>query len=121
MEIKGPTLPGTLSTSVCITPISFSRSTAVPVDENYHLLDPEGYFVRKRILHYHVHHVNLHVHHNFGHLVKLHVHHPHQFYKVLVWYVRLEGSESSTVSQSVSKVGLELLGQLKIMSAINIS
>ena len=27
MEIKGPTLPDTLSTSMCITPISFSRST----------------------------------------------------------------------------------------------
>ena len=48
-------------------------------------------------------------------------HDPKQFCEVLVWYVRLEGSESSTVSQSVSKVGLELLGQLKIMSAINIS
>ena len=56
-----------------------------------------------------------------GHLVNPHVDHPQQFSKVLVWYVRLEGSESSTVSQSVSKVGLELLGQLKIMSAINIS
>ena len=40
-----------------------------------HLLDPEGYFVRKGNLHCHVGHlVNLHVHHHDGHLVNLHVH-----------------------------------------------
>ena len=64
-----------------------------------HLLDPEGYFVRKGNLHCHVGHlVNLHVHHHVNHLVNLHVHYPYQFCEVLVWSGRLEGFESITVN-----------------------
>ena len=43
-------------------------------------------------------------------------HDPHQFCNVLVWSGRPKGFESNTVNmpeQPVSKVGLELLGQLK--------
>ena len=67
-------------------------------------------FLFGREILYHVGHlvshlVNLHVHHHVGHLVNLHVYHPPQFCKVLVWYVRLEGSEFRTVSQSVIDQG----------------
>ena len=44
-------------------------------------------------------------------------HDPHQFCKVSVWSGRPEGFESITANnqeQSVTKVGIELLGQLKI-------
>ena len=44
-------------------------------------------------------------------------HDPHQFCKVGVWSGRPEGFESNTMSESVSEVGLELLGQLKMHSS----
>ena len=92
------TMAATLSTSMCINPISFARYTSRCKFFTY-WLDPEGYFVLRIF-------ITMSATSTFMSIIMSATWstsiNPHQFGKVSVWSGMPEGFESNTVSESVS-------------------